>query len=124
MRHAIISLALAAAFSAPAAASDKGDAWTAAQKTAYTASIVANLVDWRQTRTIAKHPEQWRELNPFLGRHPSVSRVNNYFLGTTAILALAPHVSPFYRKHMMGPVAVYLSVNALRNYHIGIRMDF
>src|SRR6266853_3835043 len=39
-------------------------------------------IDWAQTRTIAKNPNQLHETNPILGEHPSVGKVNNYFLST------------------------------------------
>jgi hypothetical protein len=28
------------------------------------------IVDWGQTRDIAKHPQQYSEMNPLLGKHP------------------------------------------------------
>jgi hypothetical protein len=39
-----------------------------------------HTVDWKQTQTIAHHPNEWEELNPILGKHPSVGQVNSYML--------------------------------------------
>ena len=41
-----------------------------------------HLLDWKQTQTIARNPDRYWEMNPVLGRHPSVQRVNTYFLAT------------------------------------------
>jgi len=30
------------------------------------------LIDWHQTREIAKYPERWHEHNPILGHHPTM----------------------------------------------------
>ncbi len=45
-------------------------------------------IDWLQTLTIARNPGRWRELNPLLGEHPSVARVNAWF-AFVALLAAA-----------------------------------
>ena len=41
--------------------------------------------DYAQTLEIAKHPDQFWEMNPILGRHPSEDRVHAYFLTWLAI---------------------------------------
>ena len=51
------------------------------------------ILDWRQTLTIARHPERWSEVNIILGRHPSVRAVHLYFsavMAATVTLALLP----------------------------------
>jgi len=37
------------------------------------------ITDWAQTRYIAENPDEYHEINPILGEHPSRSRVDNYF---------------------------------------------
>lgn len=54
--------------------------WTQEQKNWYIASNVMLALDWGTTRDISKNRE-YTEVNPFLGKNPSTSRVNNYFLG-------------------------------------------
>lgn len=39
---------------------------------------VLHVVDWQQTRTIAANPERYKELNPLLGKHPSIQEVDIY----------------------------------------------
>lgn len=42
-------------------------------------AFVLLALDWLQTRTIAKNPDKWHEINPILGKHPTVNEVNVYF---------------------------------------------
>lgn len=118
-----VTAVLAVAVMGSAQAAD--EEWTTLQKVAYTTSIAANIIDWGQTRTIAKNPDKYRELNTFLGDHPSVARVNNYFIGTTALLAVLPHMSDTYRKYMMPMVAAGLTLNIARNhFKVGLKISF
>lgn len=90
-------------------------------------------IDWRQTRTIAKHPDEWYEVNPALGEHPSVERVDNYFLITGIAHPIITHILP--RKHTLfgwewSPRAVWQNVTigisagcVAHNYSVGIRID-
>jgi hypothetical protein len=113
--------ALAAFFiCAPAHARD----WTADEKAWGTAVLATRLVDWGQTRNIARHPERWRELNPLLPEHPTLGEVNRHFLVSTALMFAAAHYLPQYRKTMLQVwFAVGVGVTA-RNAAIGIRMEF
>lgn len=43
-------------------------------------ALVSTILDWSQTRYIAKNPIRYRELNPILGEHPTVGEVNAYFI--------------------------------------------
>ena len=125
LRSFIGSIAVALVASLAMTGQVQAEEWTTLQKVSYTASIAANIIDWGQTRTIAKNPHKYRELNKFLGDHPSIGRVNNHFLVTTAILAAAPHFSDTYRKYMMPFVAAGLTLNVSRNhFKVGLKMSF
>ncbi len=39
------------------------------------------LMDYRQTMQTARNPDRFRELNPFLGEHPSQGEVSAWFMG-------------------------------------------
>lgn len=83
-------------------------------------------MDWAQTRTIAKSPHQFHETNPFLGEHPSVGKVNNYFLSTGlmhALLAnqLPPELAKIFQYGSMGFEAGFVGKNKFK---LGIGMTF
>ena len=82
--------------------------------------------DWGQTRYIASHPQQYEEVeNPFLGRHPSMGKVNAWFIGSLAVnngimVALPKKYRPWYA----GVVTAYETRLVIRNNSIGIKIDF
>ena len=117
MRAIVLTLALLAL---PAHAHD----WTDSEKRWAAAWLATRAVDWAQTRYVARHPDRFRELNPFLGDHPSLGTVNRSFVLTTAAGLLAAHYLPAYRKQML---QVWFAVGVgmtVRNAAIGIRLEF
>jgi hypothetical protein len=70
------------------------DKWTMAD-TAWQASATALMVgDWGQTRYIAQHPGEYHETNPILGRHPSTSAVDLYFMGALIVHPVISYLLP------------------------------
>ena len=101
------------------------DPWSNADKARQAAYYTVTVMDWGQTRYIAKHPELYYETNVRLGRNPSTSDVNKFFLvnliGHTAIV----HYMPAEWR----PVFQYLTIGyefsaVERNFGLGIKMDF
>ena len=84
---------------------------------------IVHYVDYRQTRVIAENPDKYFERNPFIGKHPSTSRVRNYFAGTAiahaAITALLP--AGKYRTLWQGATITLQAGVVHYNYSIGIR---
>ena len=98
--------------------------WSTLDKTLLVASTAANIVDWGQTRTIAYNPDQWRELNPFLGDHPSVGAVNTYFISRLILVPVLAHYFPEYRTIIL---SLWLATGvgfSSHNHSIGIRMTW
>jgi len=133
MRHVIVSLAVAAAFSAPAAASDKGDvlndhsvarAWTAQEKRWAALAVTAGAIDWLQTRNIARNPDRWRERNPRLPDHPTLGQVNRHFATGLVAGALIAHFVPEYRLPFLRTVAIVQFGFAIHNARMGISIRF
>ena len=125
MKTVIAAIVLSLAAVSANAQSFSMDDWTTVQKVSYATSITAAVIDWGQTRTIAKTPERFQERNRLLGPHPSLGEVNTYFVGLTSLLVVLPHISDTYREHMMPLVAAGLVVNVARNHFtVGIRMSW
>jgi hypothetical protein len=49
------------------------DEWSTQDKSLEATWQILHFIDWRQTRTIAKNPDKYREMNPILGEHPSTT---------------------------------------------------
>ena len=112
----------------PVCASD----WSNAD-TAWQASYMAlHIADWGQTRNIVRRADTGCdgdptciERNPFLGRNPSLKRVDTYFavtaLAHTAISYVLP--SDWRRGWQMITIGMEAGVVGY-NYSIGLKMDF
>lgn len=61
-----------------------------------------NIIDWGQTRTISLNPNLYHETNPYLGLHPSVQQVNEYFikqiLGDILFTAFLPRITVYFKN--------------------------
>ena len=79
------------------------------------ALTVSLIIDWLQTRYIAKNPKIWSEINVYLGVHPSVGRVNVYFL----ICILAGWFVPWWLQAGVLALETYITI---RNYKLGIKI--
>ena len=98
-----------------------------------------NYVDWTQTRKIARHPENYSETNPILGKYPSLEEVNLY-MGTSALLhpIIAHYIPTWMEATGVFPqtwvensraVFQYITIgintgNVVHNYNIGLRISF
>ena len=50
--------------------------WTSTDTKYEIAYTVLDTVDWLQTRYISTHSIKFHEVNPILGKHPSIGKVN------------------------------------------------
>lgn len=84
-----------------------------------------HVVDWGQTRYIAKHPDKYEERNPLIGRHPSTGRVDIY-MGSTLLLhpVISGYLKPEYRRWWQ-----YITIGieggaVVNNASIGVKIGF
>jgi hypothetical protein len=114
-------LTLTLALAGPACAAD----WSSADTARQAAFLALGALDWAQTRAIARHPDQYREVNTILGEHPTVAQVNRYFaLYLTGHTALAWTLPAQYRIGLQY-VSIGIEFNQVNhNAHIGVRVGF
>lgn len=100
--------------------------WTQEQKNWYIASNVMLALDWRTTRDMSKRwNEGYREFNPFLGKTPSTSRVNNYFLGYfLANYVIASSLSGKNRTLYLKGITTLELMAVGNNLALGLRVRF
>jgi len=89
------------------------------------AALASLVVDWGQTRHIAKNPSRFDEKNRILGTTPSVGKVDAYFLGAMLGTVAVAHLLPqdMRRLFLAGTLSMELSVID-QNRSIGIKVDF
>ena len=84
-----------------------------------------HVVDWGQTLEIARNPIDYHEVNPVIGRHPSVGKVNIYMLSSAIIHAgisyvLPDKVRPYWQYFSIGVSGACMA----RNLNIGLGVRF
>ena len=101
------------------------DPWGTTDYALAGATVAALVVDWGQTRHIAKNPERYTETNPILGSSPSVGKVDAYFVGAMVGTVALAHVLPGeWRQLFLGGVlALELGV-VNQNRQLGIKVAF
>ena len=77
MRYLVLSIIVLVTHltALPAHAADEWTREDTERQLLYTA---IHMIDWGQTRHVARHPEKFKESNLILGDHPSVSEVDMY----------------------------------------------
>lgn len=116
----ILTIFLALFFTIPC----KAESWSKEQKQLAGIATTLMVVDWAQTRHIANNPHKFHELNPLLPNHPSIGQVNRHFIISGLIIGALAHNLPQYRSLLLKTYIGYQTINTVRNYHIGIKMEF
>lgn len=114
-----------------------------------TALLILEIIDWGQTRYISKYgiekktivepgdiinpepevytltEEKYHEINPILGPHPSLGKVNTYFLiciGTDILVA--QYANPKIHKWWQTIGIILETYCVANNWRIGVKIDF
>ena len=99
--------------------------WTATDTAFQLAYTTLHVVDWGQTLDIAKNPDKWHETNPILGKHPSIGRVNTYFITTLIGHTFISYILPKNYRRIWQCVWIGIEGGYVaHNYHMGIRVNF
>ena len=101
------------------------DEWTTSDTYREATYIAIDSMDWAQTREIAHDPKKYREQNGFLGDHPSVQRVDAYFVSAALVhYAIARMLPSDYRAGFQY-VTIGIELGWVQhNAHMGIGMMF
>ena len=101
------------------------DEWVAADTKRETVYLTLHTLDWAHTRNIARNPDKWHEQNIILGKHPSVSQVNRYFIATgTLQFAVAYYLPAEYRKAFQYILIGVEGGAVAHNFSIGVSAKF
>ena len=83
------------------------------------------VADWSQTRYIARHPGQYYEINPIIGKHPSVDKVDRHFVASLILKNGVFFALPEkYRFYWAGANIAIGTAVVLHNNSIGVQMRF
>ena len=84
-----------------------------------------HIIDWGQTLEIARHPNQYHEVNPIMGKHPSVGNVNLYMglsaLGHIGLSYILPKdIRPYFQYITIGISGACVA----HNFNVGLGVKF
>lgn len=86
---------------------------------------VMHIIDWGQTVDIAKNPGKYYEINPLLGKHPSVEKVHKYMIASSLIhYVVSTSLKSKYRKYWQYVTIGITGTLIMHNYRIGLRINF
>lgn len=121
----MITRALAALLCIGAVMPVHASEWTKADTAWEAGYLVLHVIDWGQTRNISRRPDAYRELNPILGSHPSIERVNTYFALTAIAHTAISYALPADWRRGWQMVSIGMEATAVsNNYKIGLKIDF
>ena len=101
------------------------DEWSEADKTREAVYLAVDTIDWLQTRNIARNPDKFYETNSYLGQHPSVGKVNEYFAVTMLLhVGIVTSLPSKYRSVFQFTTIAYEINYVAGNYQIGISAKF
>jgi hypothetical protein len=101
------------------------DEWTTKDTKLQVTFAFLHIMDWGQTRHIARNPGRYFEKNWILGEHPSVSDVDEYFISALVVHTTISYMLPkryrgYWQVFWIG--AEYNTIK--RNYSMGIKIKF
>ena len=100
------------------------DDWSSADTKREVGYLTLHSIDWMQTRYISKNPS-YQEDNNLIGEHPSLSRVNNYFIATALLHIGVAYLLPSELREPFQYITIAIELGAVaHNYQIGIKLDF
>lgn len=99
------------------------DKWSKQDKVLEATWLVLQVVDWRQTRQIAQNPYYW-EMNPILGRYPSVMKVDIYFLVTAVLHSVITHYLPKKYRALWHTASIGASGFCVTHNSLELRIGF
>ena len=101
-----------------------GDPWTREDSYRETIYLTLHIVDYAQTREIARNPNYY-EQNMYLGKHPTVSQVDNYFSAMALAHIGVAYLLPDEWRAPFQYVTIGVEVGAVaHNFSIGISARF
>jgi hypothetical protein len=101
------------------------DEWSTRDVVMESAYATVHILDWGQTRHLAKDPLLHHEHNVVLGQHPSVTKVDTYFALTLLAHIGITHIIPDYLRPYWQSVSIIIEGNVVKqNYNLGVRATF
>lgn len=101
------------------------DSWTKEDTYREVIALTFRFIDYKTTLDIARNPDKYQEANPILGKHPSIARVNTWFLVTTIIHPIISSTLPKEYRKAFQYISIGISGTAATlNLWSGLKVEF
>lgn len=100
-------------------------AWTKTDTAREVVWMALHAVDWGQTLEIARNPRDYSEMNPVLGDHPSVGKVNLYMGAWAVAHPLVSYLLPRTWRDTWQYLTIGVSFTCTaNNFNLGLKVKF
>lgn len=100
-------------------------AWTTADTAREITWEIIHFMDYGQTLEIARNPREHSELNPILGKHPSVGNVNLYMLSGAILHPIVSYILPDKVRPYFQYITIGMSTACVvHNFNAGLQVRF
>ena len=102
-----------------------GAKWSKQDVALETTWQVIHVLDWGTTLDSASQPDQYYEINPILGKHPSRGKVNAYMTaGALFHFGMTHALPPSCRPYWHGITIAVSSTCVINNFSVGLNVRF
>lgn len=99
--------------------------WTQTDTSREVIWLGLHIIDWGQTLDAARNPQQYKEINPVIGTHPSVGKVNIYMgAWVTAHPVISYILPPKWRLYWQWIGIIVKTGCVINNNAIGLQVRF
>jgi len=87
--------------------------------------MVLHAVDYSQTRYAMDRPDEFKELNPLLGEHPSKGRINTFAVVGGLFHILGTHYSKKEYRSIWQNITIGMKILTVgNNFYVGAKVKF
>jgi len=98
--------------------------WTHDDTVRQSIFLSLKVIDGLQTHEAVKHPDKFKEANPFLPEHPTMGQVNRFIIGgAIASTLLAYWFEGDVRKGFQYGLIIEQGLTDIYNWKVGVRID-
>jgi hypothetical protein len=102
-----------------------GDKWDKIDYFLLATATATHTLDYSQTLHTARNPDNYKDLNPMLGDHPSEVSVRNYFIvSMVAKIVIAELLPSKWRKAWLGGWTLVNGACVANNYSQGLKFEW
>lgn len=98
--------------------------WTKTDIAMESLYLATHVADYKQTKQVARQPDDYKEANFFIGSHPSETRVDNFYLLMGVSHILVSHYLKSEKRLWQQMTIGWELIMISNNYSVGLEVKF